>query len=232
MKINRALDSIRNGEFVLVHDASEREDETDLVIAAEKVRPAHVAEMRRDGGGLICVALHPKAAKNLNLPLLTDIYKAASSAHEVLDAAAANDLPYDERSSFSISVNHRDTFTGVTDEDRALTISELGKLANQAFNGSAPTDFGRNFRTPGHVPLLRAAEGLTDERQGHTELSVVLMVMAGISPAAAICEMLDDETSRALSHQSAREYAEEGGLVYLEGDEIRDAFSDWRSVRK
>lgn len=228
MKMKLALEDIRNGKFVLIHDSSKREDETDLVVAAEKVHPAHVAAMRRDGGGLICVALHPKAAENLGLPFLTDIYGVASSSHEVLDAAAPDDLPYDERSSFSISVNHRRTFTGVTDTDRALTISELGKLTKRAFNGSVVDDFGRDFRTPGHVPLLRAAEGLTEERQGHTELAVALIEMAGVSPAAVVCEMLDEETKQALSPRRARGYAEEKGLVHLEGKKILRAYSDWK----
>lgn len=224
MSVERALNDLRAGKFVLLHDAASREDETDMVVVAEKVGPSHVVRMRLDAGGLICVALHPKAAENLGLPYLTDIYAPASSSFEVLKVTKPDDLPYDERSAFSISVNHRRTFTGITDSDRALTISELGKIGARAFNGSAVEEFGRNFRSPGHVPLLRAAEGLLSERQGHTELVVALAEMAGLTPVVAICEMLDAETHRALSRDGARRYAADNELAYIDGRDVLQAY--------
>ncbi len=224
MSIELALEDLMAGKFVLLHDSTSREDEVDMVIAAEKVEPAHVARMRRDAGGLICIALHPRAAENLGLPFLTDIYGSAAEAHGVLEVTKPNDLPYDERSAFSIAVNHRRTFTGITDTDRALTISELGKISARALNGSAVEEFGREFRSPGHVPLLRAAKGLLAERQGHTELTVALIELAGLTPATAICEMLDAETHRALSAEGAGEYAAENGLVCLESKDVIRAY--------
>lgn len=224
MSIERALDDLRAGKFVLIHDALNREDEVDMVIAAEATRQEHVARMRLDGGGLICVALHPRIADNLGLPYMTDIYALASERYDVLAAVEPNDLPYDERSAFSISVNHRRTRTGVTDVDRALTISELGKLGAIALEKRAVEEFGRNFRSPGHVPILRAADQLLKERQGHTELAVALAEMAGITPVVAICEMLDARTNRALSLRAAIEYAEARGLVCLSGEDVAQAY--------
>lgn len=224
MSVEKALKRFREGGFVLIHDSSSREDETDMVIAAEEVEPANVARMRRDAGGLICVALHPEIARNFDLPYLSEIFKSASSKHRILEPAKADDLPYDERSAFSISVNHRDTFTGITDEDRALTIRELGKLSSRAITEDSVDGFGENFRTPGHVPLLRAADGLLEAREGHTELSIALTELAGTSPAAVVCEMLDAETNKALSRGKAADYAEENDLVYLESEDIVDIY--------
>jgi 3,4-dihydroxy 2-butanone 4-phosphate synthase len=226
LNIQRVLEALRAGNFVLVHDAADREDETDLVIAAEKVQPHHVARMRQDAGGLICVALHPRIADNLGLPYMTEVYESAASSYEVLEATRPDDIPYDERSAFSISVNHRGTYTGVTDADRALTISELGKLGARAFDGSVIEEFGRNFRSPGHVPLLHAARDMLAERQGHTELVVALTEMAGLTPVVAICEMLDAENHRALSGEGAKKYASENGLIYLEASDIVCAYGD------
>lgn len=225
MSIDRALQELLAGNFVLVHDASDRENEVDMVIAAEAVEPDHVATMRRDAGGLICVALHPRIADNLGLPYMTEIYGAALSRYNVLEATRPDDIPYDERSAFSISVNHRRTFTGITDVDRALTIRELGKLGARALDGPMAEEFGRNFRSPGHVPILRAANDLVLERRGHTELAVALAEMAGITPAVAICEMLDGETNRALSWEKAVDYAGEKGLPCLKASEILEAYS-------
>lgn len=225
MSIDRAFQALRAGNFVLVHDASDRENEVDMVIAAEAVEPHHVATMRRDAGGLICVALHPRMAENLGLPYLTEIYHLASPHYNVLEATKPDDLPYDERSAFSISVNHRRTFTGITDIDRALTIRELGKLGAKALDKPMAEEFGRNFRSPGHVPILRAANGLVLERQGHTELVVALAEMAGLTPAVAICEMLDVETNRALSWRKAVEYAGERGLPCLKAAEIVEVYA-------
>ncbi|MGC8816501.1 MAG: 3,4-dihydroxy-2-butanone-4-phosphate synthase [Candidatus Hadarchaeum sp.] len=220
MSIERALEALRKGEFLLLHDSKDRENEVDLVILAEAVKPHHVATMRRDAGGLICVALHPKIADSFGLPYLTDIYREARSKFRVLETAWPNDIPYDERSAFSITVNHRRTFTGVTDEDRALTINELGKLGARAADCDLTGEFGREFRTPGHVHLLRAADGLVAERKGHTELVTALAELAGVTPVVAICEMLDAQTHRALSRQKAREYGRKQGIEFLDGAEV------------
>lgn len=195
-----------------------------MVVAAESVGPKHVATMRRDAGGLICVALHPKIADNFGLPYLTEVYEKASSYFDVLPSTRPDDLPYDERSAFSLAVNHRRTFTGITDIDRALTIRELGKLGAKALNGPMVEEFGRNFRSPGHVPLLLAADGMLAERMGHTELVVALAGLAGITPVMAVCEMLDDETGKALSFRAASSYASERGLTFLSGAEIVRAY--------
>ncbi|MFQ6129767.1 MAG: 3,4-dihydroxy-2-butanone-4-phosphate synthase [Candidatus Hadarchaeaceae archaeon] len=224
MSIDRALEALRAGNFVLVHDAPDRENEVDMVIAAESVGPKHVAMTRRDAGGLICVALHPKIADNFGLPYLTEVYEEASSRFDVFLSIRPDDLPYDERSAFSLAVNHRRTFTGITDIDRALTIRELGKLGSKALNGPMIEEFGRNFRSPGHVPLLRSADGLVLERQGHVELSIALAEMAGITPVMVTCEMLDVHSNRALSWEDAVKYAELNGLICLGGAEIIRAY--------
>ncbi len=214
-----ALDALRKGEMILIYDGEGREGETDLVIGSQFVTPGHVRTLRKDGGGLICVAIHPRIAETLEIPFLVDVWKHAYGRYRVLRDLEANDIPYDEKSSFSITVNHRGTFTGITDKDRALTIKELSRIGENALNGYDPREFGRNFRSPGHVVLLRAAKGLLEERQGHTELSVDLMQRAGLTPVATICEMLHDGGG-SLPPAHAREYAMEHGLAYLEGREI------------
>jgi 3,4-dihydroxy 2-butanone 4-phosphate synthase len=228
LSIDAALKSLRAGNFVLVNDASERENEVDMVIAAEAVEPNHVATMRRDAGGLMCVALHSKIADNLGLPYLTEIYEAAKSNYNVLSVTRPDDIPYDEHSAFSITVNHRRTYTGITDVDRALTIKELGKLGAKAMNTPMVQEFGKNFRSPGHVPILRAANGLILKRQGHTELVVALAEMAKITPVVAICEMLDAETNLALSWSKAVEYAREKKLQCLKAGEIIEVYAKRR----
>jgi 3,4-dihydroxy 2-butanone 4-phosphate synthase len=221
-----AFKSLRRGDFVLIHDAANREDETDLVVLAEKVEPRHIAQMRIDAGGLICVALHPSMTKNFELPYMTEVYDAARS-FKVLAATEPNDIPYDERSAFSISVNHRETYTGITDVDRALTIRELGLIGKKAMTKRMIAEFGRSFRSPGHVPLLRAVDSLVMKRQGHTELACALAEMAGVTPVLAICEMLDSRTSKALRIKDSIKYAEERGLDHLDGFELVNEYKKW-----
>lgn len=222
MKLEEALGLLRKGEFVLLYES--RENEVDLIIHAERVKPEHVARMRLDGGGLICVALHSVIADNFGLPYLTEIYEEAKERFRVLEAARAI-----ERSAFSITVDHRRTSTGIDDVDRALTISELGKLAKKALRSSIVEEFGREFKTPGHVPILRAAKGLLRSRRGHTELSVALAQLAEITPVLADCEMLGPNTNRPLSREKAEEYAERMGSVLVEGEEVEKA---WRNRMK
>ncbi|MEM2874687.1 MAG: 3,4-dihydroxy-2-butanone-4-phosphate synthase [Candidatus Hadarchaeales archaeon] len=224
MRVRRAASDLSSGKFVLLHDSDGRENEVDMVMGAEFVQPGHVARMRLEAGGLICVALHPVIAKNIGVPYLADVYATCSDRFEAFGVVTPDDIPYDEKSAFSISVNHRKTFTGITDEDRSLTIRELGRLGAKAMRGKCVEELGKNFRSPGHVPLLRAADGLLDARRGHTELSVFLAELAGITPVVVLCEMLDASTGRALSVERARMYAEEHGLALVDGSEIVDEF--------
>ncbi|WP_459193762.1 3,4-dihydroxy-2-butanone-4-phosphate synthase [Halosimplex sp. J119] len=208
--VERAIEALRRGDPVLVHDAADREGETDLIYPAGAVTPDAVARMRNDAGGLVCVALGDAVAAAFDLPYL----------REAIDhpAAADHELGYDDRSSFSLTVNHRDTYTGITDEDRALTITELGAAAADP----EATDFATEFRAPGHVHVLRAAPGLLADREGHTELALALAAAADLPPAMVVCEMLDDETGGARSPAAARTYADREGLVYVEGADVID----------
>lgn len=226
-EIEKALECLRQGREIMLFDSEDREGETDIAIPARGITPAQVAHMRCDGGGLICVAIHPEAAKRLSLPFIADVLKkAGSNGFASLRGVAENsgDVKYDTRSSFSLWVNHRDTFTGITDVDRSLTIHRLGEIVDSAM-GSAAVDFGRQFRSPGHVAVLRAADNLLDERRGQTELSIALAILAGITPAMAICEMLDGCSGYALSKKQALEYAKKNRVVFVEGADVIREFS-------
>jgi 3,4-dihydroxy 2-butanone 4-phosphate synthase len=227
--VDDAVAAFAAGDPVLIHDAADREGEVDLVYPAAAVDPADVARMRNDAGGLVCVALPDRVCETWDLPFVR-----TTTDHP---AAASRDLSYDDRSSFSITVNHRDTFTGITDEDRALTISALGEAAREVERATAlagdgargaiaagPEGFAERFRAPGHVHLLRAAPGLLEDREGHTELGVALADAAGAAPAVVVCEMLDDEGIGALSPTAARAYADRNGLVYVEGADLIERF--------
>ena len=203
--VERAVEAFRRGEPVCVHDADDREGETDLIYPAKAVTPAAVARLRNDAGGLVCVAISDDVADAFGLPFL----------HEEIDHATAgsHDLAYDERSSFSLPVNHRDTRTGITDEDRSLTIRTLAEAARSP----EETDFAAEFRSPGHVHVLRGAPGLLADRRGHTELGLALAAAADQPPAVVVCEMLDDETGEALTPADAAAYADSHGVPYVEG---------------
>ncbi len=225
MSLLKAIEAVRNGNMVLLFDDDDREGETDLVIPAQNVTPADVARMRHDGGGLICVAIHATAAQRLGLPFISDVLHSVSlDGHRSLRTLVEKkgDIPYDSRSSFSLWVNHRGTFTGITDNDRALTINKIGETVEKVLNGEK-IDFGRDFRSPGHVALLRAASRLLDERRGQTELSVQLALMAGICPSMVVCEMLDDRTGKALSKEDAKKYSIRNNMPFIEGKNILEA---------
>jgi 3,4-dihydroxy 2-butanone 4-phosphate synthase len=203
--VERAIAAFRDGDPVCIHDADDREGETDLVYPAGSVTPAAMSRLRNDAGGLVCVALSNEVSESFDLPFMQDYLEHPT--------AESHDLGYDDRSSFSLTVNHRDTYTGITDEDRSLTIRSLAEAAADP----AGTDFADTFRAPGHVHLLRAAPDLLDQREGHTELGIALADAAGQPPAVVVCEMLDDETGGALSPENARTYAETHDIPYVEG---------------
>ncbi len=223
MSFEKAIEAIRHGKMILLYDAEDREGETDLVIPALSITPSDVARMRRDGGGLICVSIYGKAADKLGLPFYSDILKSVSlNGHKSLRTLIEKkgDIRYDARSSFSLWVNHRDTFTGITDNDRALTIKKIGETVDRVMKGKI-IDFGEEFRSPGHVALLRAASGLLEERRGQTELSIVLALIAGINPSMVVCEMLDERTGKALSKEDAKKYSLCHDMPFVEGKDIQ-----------
>ncbi|MFX1512943.1 MAG: 3,4-dihydroxy-2-butanone-4-phosphate synthase [Promethearchaeota archaeon] len=228
-ELGNACRALREGKPVLVFDREDREAEIDMVVAATEISPKLVYQLRLDAGGLICVAVHPKIAKKLNLPFLAELFKRNYEQFPLLERLEGHDIPYGEKSSFSLTINHRKTFTGITDNDRALTISEFAKLGRSVYqNGISPEkgriEFGENFRSPGHVFLLRGADGLLQKRKGHTELTIVLANMAGITPVTTICEMMDGETGKALSLEKAKEYAIRHSLPIINSELIFEEF--------
>ena len=222
--INEALAALRDGKFILLYDFDDREGETDFAIRSDAVTPKDILRMRKDGGGLICTAVHPVAAQRLGLPFASDALRATAVAER------EGDIPYDRKnhSSFSLWVNHKNTFTGITDRDRTLTVNAIAEQVKKALDGGGD-NFREIFRTPGHMALLRAADGLLDVRRGQTELSIAMAEMAGITPSVTICEMLDDESGYALSKADAKKYAKRHNLVFVEGNEVLER---WEAHKK
>jgi|SRR2546427_249009 len=224
------MEALKSGRPVLVYDADGREEETDAAIASQFVTPEIIRFLRKEAGGLICTTVPSEARERLGLPYLAQILGEAAARHPVLAHTLTTQAAYDPIASpFSITVNHRETRTGITDRDRAKTIAGFASLVGEALrheNGWGMEALGREFRSPGHVPLLNAADGLLSRRRGHTELTTALVTMAGLIPSATICEMMGDD-GRALSKEDAKEYAEARNLVFLEGQDVIEAWRAW-----
>ena len=220
---------MQNGKFILIFDDDKREGETDIIMASEFVKPESIRTMRKDGGGLIFLMTSKEIADKLKLPFLADMYTSIESKYPVLKELVSNDIPYDSKSSFSLYINHRDTFTGITDNDRSLTMNRfavLTKTIDDLNEDAATKMFGKEFRSPGHVPICVGADGLLDSRRGHTELVVSLLKMAGVTSAGSGCEIMGDN-GKALSKEMAKQYAEAHDLVFIEGKEIIGAWNKW-----
>ncbi|MFN2459543.1 MAG: bifunctional 3,4-dihydroxy-2-butanone-4-phosphate synthase/GTP cyclohydrolase II [Candidatus Velthaea sp.] len=164
--IESAIADIKAGKMVVVLDDEDRENEGDLVMAAEKVTPAAVNFMRKEAGGLICVPMTGERLDALRIPAMV----------------ADNTTPLG--TAFTVSVEARGRIsTGISAQDRANTIAALVDPA------STPADFLR----PGHTFPLRARDGGVLVRAGQTEASVDLARLAGLQPAGVICEIMDDD---------------------------------------
>lgn len=164
--IQDSIGAFRNGDFIVVLDSTDRENEGDLVIAAEDVTTEKMAFMIKHTSGLICAPIPSHLAKTLDLPQM------------VLENADPN------RTAYTLSVDASDSSitTGISARDRALTCRQL------ASPNSGPT----SFRRPGHVFPLRARDGGVRERKGHTEAAVEFCRLAGKRPAGVICELVED----------------------------------------
>jgi 3,4-dihydroxy 2-butanone 4-phosphate synthase/GTP cyclohydrolase II len=168
--VEQAIEDLRAGRFVILVDDEERENEGDLALAAELATPAAVNFMARHGRGLICVALTEERCEELALPPMVE----------------RNTSPFG--TAFTVSVEARGKVsTGISAADRAATIATLADPRTR------PADLLR----PGHVFPLRARRGGVLKRAGQTEASVDLARLAGMTPAAAICEIMNEDGTMA-----------------------------------
>lgn len=168
--IENALEELRQGRMIILVDDENREQEGDLIIAADKVTPEAINFMAKEARGLICLTLTEEIVERLRLPLMPE----------------RNKLP--NQAAFTISIEAvTGVTTGVSAHDRARTIQV-------AVN---PQSTYQDLSMPGHVFPLQARKGGVFVRQGHTEGSVDLARLAGFQPAAVICEVMNDDGTMA-----------------------------------
>ena len=170
LTIEQAIDDIKNGKMVILVDDEDRENEGDLTMAAEAVTPEAINFMAKYGRGLICLPLDSSIADRLSLPMMVD----------------KNTSQFE--TGFTVSIEAKvGVTTGISAADRATTI--LTAVAD----GTTPADIAR----PGHIFPLRARDGGVMVRIGQTEGSVDLARLAGLKPAAVICEIMDEDGTMA-----------------------------------
>ena len=228
--VQAALDAFSQGRPVCLFDSEKREGETDLLFLAEKAQPATMRQLRKDCGGLLFLAIGHEVGEIFGLPFLQDLHteEQATTHHPVLSHLITHDLKYDSRSAFTLSLNHRKTYTGITDHDRALTTRRFAELTKEVFEAGRTQEeamalLGEEFRTPGHIPVCRESSGGLAMRQGHTELAVGLAHLASATPVVIGAEMLEPEGDYALPVVEAERWASERGIPFLHGADVIQA---------
>ncbi len=228
--VTEAIEAFRAGKPILVYDSDFRERETDLLWHASAATPKVIRQLRKDCGGLLFLALGDDVGDLYGLPYLQDLHAQESlvNVHPVLNALVTNDLQYDSRSAFTLSLNHRDTYTGITDRDRSLTTRRFSELSTELFESGATKEeaiakLGDEFRTPGHIPLCREAPGGLSTRKGHTELAVAIARLAGLVSCTIGAEMLEPDGDNALPLDQAKAYGEARGIPFVAGQDLVEA---------
>ncbi|MCT1179986.1 bifunctional 3,4-dihydroxy-2-butanone-4-phosphate synthase/GTP cyclohydrolase II [Lactococcus lactis] len=185
-KVEEALAALKAGEMIIVSDDENRENEGDLICAAEFISPEIINFMASEAKGLICAPLSETYAKNLQLEAMveknTDNHGTA----------------------FTVSVDHIETSTGISAFERALTIKKLVDAE------SLPSD----FRRPGHVFPLTAKKNGILERNGHTEATIDLLRLAGLKEVGVCVEIMDEDGTM-MHKEKLKEKAQEWGLKYI-----------------
>lgn len=174
MKLDRiedAIESIRNGEIIIVVDDEDRENEGDFICAAEKTTPEMVNFMVKEGRGLMCTPLTRQRCEELELDMMV----------------GKNTAQHETAFTVSVDLLGSGCTTGISASDRAKTIQALVN------SNTKPEDLGR----PGHIFPLRAAEGGVIRRSGHTEAAIDLAVLAGLQPAGVLIEILNEDGTMA-----------------------------------
>lgn len=167
--VEEAIEDIKAGKMIVVVDDEDRENEGDLLMAAEKVTPEAINFMAKHARGLICLPVEAERLKSLNIMPMS---QRNTDAHQT---------------AFTVSVDSADTTTGISAYERAMTVKKMVDLA-------ATED---DFRKPGHMFPLEAKPGGVLQRAGHTEAAVDLTKLAGLYPAGVICEVMNEDGTMA-----------------------------------
>jgi len=202
---------LEKGRMIVIFDAEGREGEADLVLHAKFTTPKKIAAMREKAGGLLCLATNEHMAGKIGLPFMSDLLL----NDERLADMIYHKTSYGDKPAFSISINHKDAKTGISDEDRSETIRAFAKIVSGKANARR-NQFISTFRTPGHVHLL-IGRGIAN-RRGHTELSLELARQAKMAPAVALCEIAGSR--KAMTLESAKAIAKKNNWLFIEGKDI------------
>jgi 3,4-dihydroxy 2-butanone 4-phosphate synthase/GTP cyclohydrolase II len=171
--IEEAIEDIKNGKIIVVVDDEDRENEGDLLMAAEKVTPEAINFMAKYGRGLICMPVNGERLKELEIhPMVQN----NTDAHET---------------AFTVSIDSKESTTGISAYERAFTIRKV----------LDPTATAEDFHRPGHIFPLEAKNGGVLKRTGHTEAAVDLAELAGLYPAGVICEIMNEDGTMARTPQ-------------------------------
>jgi 3,4-dihydroxy 2-butanone 4-phosphate synthase/GTP cyclohydrolase II len=192
--LDQALHALRSGKLVIVVDAQERENEGDLICAAESVTPEMVNFMLRQGAGVLCAPLSPEIAERLRLRPMVE--------------PESNTSPH--QTPFLVSIDHRDSGTGVSASARALTLRALAD----------PHAIASDFVQPGHIAPLLAREGGVLRRAGHTEAVIDLLKMAGLRPVGCLIEILSQHGHGMADADELRVMSEQHGIPIVSIAEI------------
>lgn len=186
----RAIEDLKQGKMIIIADDVDRENEGDIVVAAEMVNDLSMNFMIKKASGLVCVAVDSQISEKLGLKLMCE------NNQESMKTA------------FTVSVDAKHGITtGISSADRVKTILDI-------VNGSAD-----DLVSPGHIFPIIAKKGGVLERRGHTEASVELVKLAGLSPAAVICEILDDD-GKMIRGDKLKEFAIKHDLHLVHIEEI------------
>lgn len=184
--IEEAIEEMKKGNFVVVLDDEDRENEGDLIIAAEKVTTEKINFMTKYARGLVCMPVEGERLEELNI-----------------NQMVANNTDNHE-TAFTVSVDYKDTSTGISAGDRALTIRKILDKDSKA----------EDFRRPGHIFPLKSRKGGVLKRAGHTEAAVDLAKLAGLFPAGVICEIMNEDGTMARTNDLIK-YASKFGFKII-----------------
>ncbi|KAM6496977.1 3,4-dihydroxy-2-butanone 4-phosphate synthase [Amanita muscaria] len=196
--MKEALAAFAAGEFLIVMDDKDRENEGDLIIAAAQCTTEKMAWMIKHTSGYVCIALPGERLKGLNIPMMVQ----------------ENEDPL--RTAYAVTVDYKyGTTTGISAHDRALTVRAL----------ASPTSTADDFVRPGHVVPLRAREGGVITRKGHTESALDLCLLTGQRPGGVLCEIVNDDIQGTMARRDdCRALADRYGIRMISVEMI----AQWR----
>ena len=214
--LNKVKLDLLGGRPIMLFDFPNRENETDLVYYGKKVKPNSIKDLRINAGAPLTVYIDYESAEKIGITTYVNLISKIKSNNFLTYKALIKNKKEMIDARFSLSFDYRNNKTGCSHYETSITIRKLAELIKK----NKYNEFGRVFKSPGHVPLIISSKRLLLDRRGHSEMLIKLTRILHMLPIVIASEMIHPITLKSMNYSEAKKYARKKNIIFLEGKDL------------